>query len=43
MKRMKTSGAKYFYAIGMRCRAKGIGKEQGIQLYRLDEIGRAHV
>ena len=36
MKRMKMSGAKYFYAIGMRCREKGIGKEAGIQLYGLE-------
>jgi len=36
MKRAKYSGAKYFYAIGQRVRAKGLSKEQGIQLFRLD-------
>ena len=36
MKRLKTAGAKYFYAIGQRVRAKGISKDQGIQLYQLE-------
>ncbi len=36
MKRVRTAGAKYFYAIGMRCRAKGMSKDAGIQFYRID-------
>ena len=36
MKRMKMSGAKYFYAIGQRVRAKGLSKDAGIQFYRID-------
>ncbi len=27
---------KYFYALGQRCRAKGLTKDQGITLYRID-------
>ena len=30
------SGKKYFYAIGQSVRAKGLSKDAGIQLYRLD-------
>jgi hypothetical protein len=37
MKRVKYSGNKYFYAIGQRIRAKGLSKDQGIQLYHLDK------
>ena len=36
MKRIRYSGNKYFYAIGQRVRAKGMSKDQGIQLYRID-------
>lgn len=36
MKRANYSGAKYFYAIGQRVRAKGLSKDQGIQLFRLE-------
>lgn len=30
------TGKKYFYALGQKCRAKGIGKEAGIALFRVD-------
>ena len=36
MKRVYKAGKKYFYAIGQRCRAKGLTKEQGIQLYKIE-------
>lgn len=37
MKNPSLRGKKYFYAIGQRCRAKGLSKDAGIQLYRLDQ------
>jgi hypothetical protein len=30
------SGRKYFYALGQRCRAKGLTKSQGEALYHID-------
>ena len=30
------SGKKYFYALGQSCRAKGMTKDQGMELYRVD-------
>ena len=30
------SGRKYFYALGQRCRAKGLSKSQGEALYHID-------
>ena len=36
MAKKSLSGAKYFYALGQSVRAKGLSKDAGIQLYRLD-------
>ena len=36
MKRLRTAGNKYFYAIGQRVRAKGLSKDAGVLLYRID-------
>lgn len=36
MKRVRNAGKKYFYALGQKCRAKGIGKEAGIELYKVN-------
>ena len=30
------SGKKYFYALGQRCRALGLTKDEGMELYRID-------
>ena len=30
------SGKMYFYSLGMRCRSKGIGKEAGMEFYKVD-------
>ncbi len=30
------SGKKYFYALGQRCRAKGLSKDAGIELYKIE-------
>ena len=30
------SGKKYFYALGQSVRAKGLSKDQGIQLFRIE-------
>ena len=36
MKRFKTAGSKRFYAIGQSVRARGLSKDQGIQLFQLE-------
>jgi hypothetical protein len=30
------TGKMYFYSIGMRCRTKGISKDAGMELYKID-------
>jgi hypothetical protein len=30
------SGKKYFYALGQKCRAKGLTKDQGIMLFKVE-------
>lgn len=36
MRKVRKAGKKYFYGIGQRCRIKGLTKEQGIQLYKIE-------
>jgi hypothetical protein len=36
MKNPALTGKKYFYAIGQRVRAKGLSKDSGMELYKID-------